>query len=123
MKVTLDTPLLRSGHSINEGLDARRDSTRLSIRFDPTPEDGRVINAIMSRARQLKLVKRPGTYLTVEMSILACHLNGCPLDLDKLLRADDFTFVHDVCGIDRHVSRDTGRLENCFLPRCAAKEN
>lgn len=55
----------------------------------------------------------------VHMSLVACHLNGCRLDLDKLSRADDFNLLHDVLGIDRHISRETGKLMNCFLPRCA----
>ena len=41
------------------------------------------------------------------------------LDLQKLLDAPDGDFGHDVFGIRRHINRQTGELENCFLPRCA----
>jgi hypothetical protein len=61
-------------------------------------------------------------YTTMEMDIIACHVNGCPLDLEKLLGADDFNFSHDVFGIRRHIDRETGELGNCFLPRCADHE-
>ena len=56
----------------------------------------------------------------LEMDITATHLNGCPLDLPKLLAAPDFDFVHDICGIAEHLDRHTGQLADCFLPRCAA---
>lgn len=42
------------------------------------------------------------------------------LRLDDLLHADHFNFAHDVLGIARNLNRDTGKLENCFLPRFAA---
>lgn len=57
--------------------------------------------------------------LTANMDISACHANGCPLKLDELLAADDFTFAHDVFGIRQHINRSTGQLEDCFLPRTA----
>lgn len=53
------------------------------------------------------------------MDITACHCNGCELDLNKLLEAPDSDFIHDVFGIRRHIDRSTGRLGDCFLPRCA----
>jgi hypothetical protein len=43
------------------------------------------------------------------------------IDFERLLAADDFNFIHDVGGIQRHMNRETGKLENCFLPRCARK--
>lgn len=57
--------------------------------------------------------------LTASMDIAACHLNGCELDLNKLLAAPDADFGHDVFGIRRHINRRTGQLGDCFLPRCA----
>lgn len=69
----------------------------------------------------LKIVKRAKTTdrLSLNMDITACHANGCPLDLEKLLAFDDFNFYHDINGISRNINRTTGKLENCFLPRCA----
>ena len=59
--------------------------------------------------------------MELHMDLTACHANGCPMDWAKLLGADDFTFAHDVGGIQRHINRTNGKLENCFLPRCAEK--
>ena len=59
--------------------------------------------------------------MNAEMDITAAHINT-PLDLNKLLNADDFNFAHDMSGIGAHLNRNTGKLENCFLPRCALKQ-
>jgi len=58
-------------------------------------------------------------YQTALMDIEACHCNGCPLDLQKLLDAPDSDFGHDVFGIRRFLDRRTGKLGSCFLPRTA----
>lgn len=57
--------------------------------------------------------------LSLSMDITATHLNGCPLDFDKLLTASDPDFAHDVFGISRHIDRTTGKLKDHFLPRCS----
>lgn len=41
------------------------------------------------------------------------------LALDKLLEADDLNFAHDVIGIQNHMNRSTGKLEDFFVPRYA----
>lgn len=41
------------------------------------------------------------------------------LDLDKLEKFDTLNFNHDVSGIRHNINRETGELENCFLPRCS----
>ena len=56
--------------------------------------------------------------LTACMDIAGCHLNGCELDLNKLLAAPDGDFGHDVFGIRRHIDRNTAALGGCFVPRC-----
>ena len=61
-----------------------------------------------------------GVQMTFVMDLMACHTSGCKLDLDKLAKADDFNLLHDVCGINRHLDRETGKLQHCFLPRFAA---
>jgi hypothetical protein len=53
------------------------------------------------------------------MDLIACHNHACPLDFEKLLRADDFNLMHDVLGIRNCLNRTTGHLKNHFLPRCA----
>jgi hypothetical protein len=57
----------------------------------------------------------------LEMDITAAHLNGCPLDLSKLLAAPMLDFAHDIFGIQRHIDRNTGKLLDCFLPRSSVK--
>jgi len=56
--------------------------------------------------------------LTINMDIMAAH-QVCPLDLDVLDGFDDGDFNHDIAGIYRHLNRETGALEGCFVPRCA----
>ena len=56
------------------------------------------------------------------MDLTACHLNGCPLDLPKLMNARDSDFGHDVLGIRRYINRTTGQLEEQFVLRCALPE-
>lgn len=59
----------------------------------------------------------------IVMDLMACHCNGCPLDLNKLLEAPEGDFGHDVFGIRRFIDRSTGQLTQCFLPRCALPEH
>jgi len=71
---------------------------------------------IINRAKTLIDIKdRMGT----EMDIMAAHIS-CPLKLGELLKADNFNFLHDVCGIINNLNRKTGKLDNCFLPRFSA---
>lgn len=91
------------------------------VSFDVSREDRAIIHKIIERVAALKVDGKPwvkrSNLINVEMSIIACHANGCPLRLAELLAADDFNFVHDVGGIDRHVCHETGKMLNCFLPR------
>lgn len=83
-------------------------------------EDVDTMAAVTDRA--MKLFERsdnPPEYLDVIMDLTACHLNGMPLDLAKLLAADDLTFAHDVGGIRAHINRRTGKINDCFVPRTA----
>ena len=56
--------------------------------------------------------------LSLVMDLQTAH-HACPLNLDGLLAASDSDFIHDVNGIIANLNRETGELENCFLPRCA----
>jgi hypothetical protein len=58
--------------------------------------------------------------INITMTLTACHLNGTPLDFEKMLVCDEFTLFHDLVGIEKHMNIDTGKIERCFLPRCAA---
>lgn len=82
------------------------------VRFAKFTDDERtIIEAILDR------IMASGVY-NDRLDISATHAR-CPLRLADLLTANDFNFGHDICGIQRHLNRKTGRLENSFLPRFA----
>ena len=95
------------------------------ISFKVPTNDLVIIEEIVDRAlamyRQHKnKYDKPYDRMDCHMDITVCHANGCPLRLRELLEADDSNFAHDVFGIRRHLNRETGQLEDCFLPRFAA---
>ena len=79
-------------------------------------EESVTILKIVVRAK--KLIPELPT-LDTNMDIGATHIKN-KLDLDKLLKFDDSNFLHDITGITYNIDRETGELENCFLPRCSA---
>jgi hypothetical protein len=92
------------------------------VSFEVSRSDHRKLSALADRAVSMAVA------YNIEydkqwalMDLTACHANGMPLDLEKLAGADDFNFAHDVFGIRRHLDRDTGTLQNCFVPRCHAQ--
>ena len=87
------------------------------INWDTTKEEMRTIEKIVKRARKMN---KEVQFVDLSMDITACHLNGCDLKLDDLLKANDFNFAHDVFGISQHIDRTKGTLKDCFLPRFAA---
>lgn len=91
------------------------------INWNITREDAKIITAIVRRALEESPEAVHGAQ-SLDMDITACHLNGCPLDLKKLLDAPAGDFGHDVFGIQRYIDRGTGRLTNCFDPRCSKSE-
>jgi hypothetical protein len=92
--------------------------------FTASRYESEIINQIANRAVAVAIshgVKghdKQSAYMDIE----ACHCNGMPLDLGKLLAADEFNFAHDIFGIRRHINRKTGEIEGCFVPRCALPE-
>ena len=91
------------------------------INWNLPSAEARLITAITRRAEKLSENPMQFDVLGCEMDITACHLNGCALDLKRLLKADNFNFAHDVYGIQRHIDRETGKLIDCFLPRFARR--
>lgn len=87
------------------------------INWNTTKKDTELITKIAQRAVR---VNSDYDFMDASMDVTAVHLNDCKLDLKKLLGFDDFNFAHDVFGINRHLDRETGKLMNCFLPRCSA---
>lgn len=61
----------------------------------------------------------------IEMDLLATHNHGCRLDFVRMAESigkrDNFEVLHDIYGIDRHLNRTTGALENFFHPRFARR--
>lgn len=90
------------------------------ISFKVTTDEARLIAKIVVRAFAMFQIEDRTSLI---MDITACHANGCPLDLQKLLDAPSYDFMHDVAGIIRHISRRTGKLKHCFDPRCSMPLN
>ncbi|TAL45450.1 MAG: hypothetical protein EPN91_02230 [Salinibacterium sp.] len=91
-------------------------------------EDARLIAKIVLRAKAMAEAVVPPTdnipqYDSVALTYILTSYHtspNCPqLNLERLLRADDFDFTHDVFGIKIHFDRTTNALLNNFLPRCA----
>lgn len=92
----------------------------MTIKFTAAAIEGGHITQIAYRAAPI--FANAGveqSILETIMDLDACHSNGCPLDFEKLLAADEATFGHDLLGIRRHINRKTGELEDCFVPRTA----
>ena len=93
------------------------------LNWDTTREDMSTIHTIVTQARaafrRAGLVAR--SPLDIEMDITACHCNGTPLRLTDMVDAPDADLLHDVCGIARHLDRETGQLRDGFMPRYAGK--
>ncbi len=86
------------------------------INWNKLPEDV-VLGAhkIARRARELDLCVD-----TIEAEMDICAVGSqMKLDYNAWYKADDFNFAHDFCGIQKNINRETGKLENCFLPRFA----
>lgn len=96
------------------------------VSFDVNGTDAALIRKIAKRTlaiyEALGAPKRFKNKIAIEMDIAACHANGNPLNLEKLLAADDFNFEHDVFGIRDTIDRETGKLTCFFSPRCSARE-
>lgn len=86
------------------------------ISFTVSKEDDQVIIDIVTRAVTLPLRY---SFMDCVMDITATHANGTPLKLGELLAASEQDFIHDVIGIRNNLNRESGELENCFLPRFA----
>lgn len=92
----------------------------MSINWNTTEKEAGLIRKIAARAmKELNGNAYWSEYkkITCIMDVSACHLNGAPMDLQKLLEAEKSTFLHDITGIAGHIDRKTGRLKNHFSPR------
>lgn len=87
-----------------------------TINWNTTDREYDTIARIARRAKKLDPHIDP---ITIAMDITATHLNGTPLDLEKLAAFDDMNFQHDIYGIFRHIDRQDGKIKGGFLPRCS----
>lgn len=92
--------------------------TLTEIIFSTTKEDTELISKIVKKAFELWPATITDSF-SLNMDLTATHLNGNPLDLLRLLNADKFNFSHDIFGIMEHINRNTGKLDDCFIPRCS----
>lgn len=85
------------------------------INFEVPDSDQVFVDAILRRAKVTGEALR-----TLELDIKATHLNGTPLKLKQLAEAPPSDFYHDISGIQRHINRETGKLDPKFSPRHSA---
>jgi len=93
-----------------------------AINWKCSDEDARVISEI---ARKARLASAKHNFIIDQaktaMDITAWHLNEAPLDLLALCDAKECDLLHDVLGIQRHISRSTGKRKrgnaHLFSPR------
>lgn len=90
------------------------------VSFHTTKDEAILIGQIIKRAINIGI--NVGDRLSVHMDISACIAQGCPMKLQEWLDAPDFDFAHDFNGIRRHINRQTGALEDFFLPRFAKRK-
>jgi hypothetical protein len=78
-----------------------------------SPDERTAVTTIIDRVTEII----PGVdRLSLHMDLAAVH-RSTPLDLQRLSEASVIHLVHDVTGIVSHLDRDTGKLQDCFLPR------
>jgi hypothetical protein len=93
------------------------------IKFAVSRAEEALIESIIDRAVASGNCDSP---MSTRMDLCAVQNSSTPLDLRRMLDADDFNFAHDLFGIARHLDRRDnsptgGELLNCFLPRFAVK--
>ena len=87
-------------------------------------EEFEIIGKICDRAEEMGIVAPSANPANRRMNLVMDIDNAhkdVGLALEKLLEADDFNFAHDVIGIQHHMNRSTGKLEDFFVPRYAQK--
>ena len=75
---------------------------------------------IIERARDLQIIQMEEDHLSIMMDLESAD-ETFHVRWDDLLAADDFNFVHDVCGIRNHIVRDDFPSHDFgyFVPRFA----
>lgn len=93
---------------------------RNRVSFDISSADSALVEKIVDRfVGMATMLGQQVDRLSTTMDLVATKANGCPLDFQRLLDANDTDFAHDVIGIEQHLDRTTGKLTNLFCPRAA----
>jgi hypothetical protein len=90
------------------------------LKHDATKREYELIGKIVDRAWD---TVKHGYHERIDfwLDLEVTHSNGCPLDFERLLGFDNGSFYHDIIGIHNNINRTNGKLENCFVPRCASQ--
>lgn len=96
------------------------------VKFTASAPESKLIQHIVARyvaqVQRLAIRMTPTDRLVLEMDVEAVHSNGMPLKLEELAHANTSDLVHDIAGIHRHIDRNSGQLQDCFVPRYAANQ-
>jgi hypothetical protein len=77
-----------------------------AIEFNATIADMELIVMIVNRfTERWGQASNP---VSLAMEITACHLNGCPLRLEDLLKSSYDDFMQDIMIIRKNLNRTTG---------------
>ena len=91
----------------------------MTIEFNHDARHEKLVNRWAGLCMDLQGISISKMSATLDLAA-ANGVNGnAELDLDRLAAFKDFDFMHDMSGIARHINRETGKLEDYFLPRCA----
>ena len=89
------------------------------VSFKSTKKEDILISKIAKRAKFM-LKSQYNIEIDLQstmMDLTAVNANGCPIDFERMATASIHDVIHDVMGISKNINRETGKLENCFLPR------
>ena len=75
-----------------------------------------LIGKSVARAREKNCMWKDELTMFMDLELAIQHFN---IDIRKLYEFDDFNFVHDIVGIQKHINRSTLSFDNRFLPRSA----
>jgi len=91
-----------------EKIEAIVDATILVLNSPGTMNDAEQFRSDLTLAMELVHLKTP---LRLDDMVGICMENINTVNMDM------FNVVHDVIGIHNHIDRDTGILDNTFMPR------
>lgn len=90
------------------------------LNLQATPHDDELAMKVVKRVKQLT-----GEKLSLALTataLIACHLNACPMDLERMSQPNGdplqvYDVLADLAGIERHFNRRTGALTHGWKPR------